>query len=227
MCDPINIGIASLIGSAAATAGSLWTQHSAQQSSDRASAAWRDYQAKQRAAETQRQEDLRLKAEAARTNTLDQMTAAKEQKAQTQEEARLNEAYNAPTQPTAQAGDQLLEGTAQGGDAIKEDFAKKLATASQDARRRISALATINSYGDSFGGLGTRNAETLAAGDQRLNLINNMRQGSLSAYNIAKGVNPINLPNQTDMFGGVASTLAGIAGAGLGKAYRDSQIMKA
>ena len=47
-----------------------------------------------------------------------------------------------------------------------------------------------------------------------------MRQGSLSAYNIAKGINPMQMPNTTDYASGIGSALAGIAGNAWGTALR-------
>lgn len=219
MCDPISIGIASAVGSIASTAGSYMIQQRQMESQNRANEAWRSYQKQQRDAENQRQEALRQKAEAARAEGVDALAPKNQQDAQAAEEARLTEDYSANTSVNEDAGSKLLSGQQLGGQEFQTDVAKRLNTASQDARKRIAALATVQSYGGSFGGLQNRNAEVLAKSDQGINLANNMRQGSLSAYNLAKGVNPPQYGPATDPFGGVAGTLAGIAGKSFGTAF--------
>lgn len=214
MCDPISMTILSV----AATAGSAMIQQRQLESQNKANEAWRQYQQRQREAENQRQDQLRQKAETARQEGVQDIAPDKQKDAQTQEQARLAEDYAANTSVNEDAGSKLLSGQQLGGETFQTDVAKRLNTASQDARKRIAALAAVQSYGGSFGGLQNRNAEVLAKSDQGINLANNMRQGSLAAYNLAKGVNPVKMPAATDPFGGVASTLAGMAGQGFGKA---------
>lgn len=229
MCEPFTIAAVTTLGSLAATAVGSAQQQRAAASQNRANQYWRDYQEKQRKAEQGRQDELRLKAEQARANTVDQMGAEEQGKAQAAEEERLKGIYNQnPTVPqnTDDLQPVLLSGQENGGQVFKDDVASRLAQASVDARKRIGALARINSYGGSFGGLQGRNAEVLGAGDTGINTANNMRQGSLSAYNIAKGINPMQMPNTTDYASGIGSALAGIAGTAWGQSFRAPTIGK-
>jgi hypothetical protein len=220
MCDPFSLGIASAVGSVAATAGSMMMQQKAADSQNRANDAWRNYQKQQREAENQRQEGLRRQAEEARAKGVEEIAPEKQKEAQEVEAQRLSSELQANTSVNeAGVGDKLLSGQQLGGESFQTDVASRLNNASKEARDRIAALAQVQSYGGSFGGLGNRNAEVLAKADQGINLANNQRQGSLSAFNLAKSVNPIQNPTQTDPFGGIASSLAGIAGKGLGTAF--------
>ena len=222
MCEPFTLALLSTAGSLAATGIGAMQQQRAQDSQARANQYWREYQDRQRNAENLRQDELRQKAEAARSQTVENMTPEAQKNAQTAEESRLTDLYT--SQPAVNQADvigALLSGQQNGGQEFQTDIASRIAKASQDARKRIAALATINSYGGSFGGLQNRNAETLAQGDQGINLYNNMRQGSLSAYGAAKAVNPMQMPNQTDYASGVGSALAGIAGTAWGTVARN------
>lgn len=227
MCDPFTTAIVTTVGSLAATGIGMQQQQRAADSQNRANQYWREYQQRQKAAEDQRQEQLRQQAEGARAQTVDQMGQEDQLKAQGAEEARLNEIYNEnPTVDQKDIASTFLSGQENGGQVLKDDVASRLSQASADARKRIGALARINSYGGSFGGLQNRNSEIIGAGDTGINTANNMRQGSLSAYNIAKGVNPMQMPNQTDYASGIGSALAGIAGTSWGKAFAPTPLGK-
>ena len=96
--------------------------------------------------------------------------------------------------------------------------------ATAQARERIQALATANSYGGSFGGLGTTVPITFAQGGNDINLANSIRQGNLKTYGVQQQVQPIQYtvgPGTTAQqsnakaFGSLAGTLAGAAGGKL------------
>lgn len=221
MCDPFTTAVVTTVGSLAATGVGAYTQMKTADSQNKANAAWRQYQQNQREREQARQDQLRQQAEGARSLTVEQMGADKQLADQGKEEARLNEIYNQdPTVNQADINGALLSGQQNGGEVFKSDVASRLAQASVDARKRIAALARVNSYGSSFGGLQNRNSEVLATGDLGINTANNMRQGSLSAFNLAKGINPAQLPNQTDYASGIGSALAGVAGNAWGSYAR-------
>ena len=68
--------------------------------------------------------------------------------------------------------------------------------ATAQARSRIQALATANSYGGSFGGLGTTVPIQFAQGGNDINELNAIRQGNLKTYGVQQQVQPINYTNR-------------------------------
>lgn len=216
MCDPLSLGIVSAVGAVASQAGSYFVQRNAMKRAEDAQATWRAGQARYRAEENARQDELRKQAEGARRETVTDLLPANQQKAQRDEQARLTAELSADSFNPSVADETLLSGGSLGGETFKSDAAGRLAKASADARKRIAALATMGSYGNSFGGVGTRAQEVLARGDQGISLANNMRQGSLSAYGIEKAIQPLQTGTTVDPFGGIASALGGIAGKSFG-----------
>lgn len=214
MCEPLSIGMA--IASVAASGLSYVTQQNAIKKQEEANNQWADYQRKQRLAEGQRQEDLRQKADVARQNTLGEVAPEEQAQVQGDEQNRLAKMFGAdPAQQDysqPEINNMLLSGQAQGGTEFQTDIARRINTASQDARKRIQALATMQSYGDSFGGLGTTNQLKFNEGNNDLKLINNQRQGSLGAYGAAQAVDPVKYGTVSNPWGGIASSLAGAAG---------------
>lgn len=225
MCDPLTIGVVSAVGTAASAGLSYVTQQNAIKRQDAANDQWSQYQRKQKGLEEQRQEQMRQQAEAARQNTLGQVAPDAQQNQQATEEARLTTDLGGDAPATAEAAqaavnNELLSGQAQGGQEFQTDIARRINTATQDARKRIKALATIQSYGGSFGGLGTENALNFGEGNNALKLINNQRQGSLNAYGSAQAVEPVKYATVSNPWGGIAGSLAGIAGNNLGTAFK-------
>jgi|SRR6478752_9043297 len=220
MCEPTTIAVISALGSAAATGMSMKAQQSAVSSQNAANNAWRAYQQDQRQKEGLRQDELRGKAEQARQQGLEELNPQKQQEVRAGEENRLATEIMANTNVNQDVGGQLLAGERSGGEAIQNDFASRMNQASSDARKRLTALAGVQSYGGSFGGMKNYGTEALARSDQGINLANNMRQGSLGAYGLAKGVAPPSQQPVKDPYGGIASSLAGIAGTAFGTAMQ-------
>lgn len=211
---------ASAAVSAGATGVSAYMNNQNINAQNRANDQWRQYQEQQRREEQARQEEQRKNADAARTQTLGDMTADKQMEAQATEEDRLKQIYGEDqSYNNADTNAALLSGQQNGGEAFKADLAERVSKASTEARKRIEALARINSYGGSFGGLANRNAEVLGRGDQYIQLANNIRQGSLSTYGLAKNVAPMQLTPSTDYASGIAGATAGLAGKFAGNAY--------
>ena len=65
--------------------------------------------------------------------------------------------------------------------------------AAQESRKRIAALAAVQSYGGSQYGLTNRANTIFNAAGQDIRLASDMRQGNLAAYNVAKAVEPIKI----------------------------------
>jgi hypothetical protein len=213
----MTLGVVTAIGTVASAGMSYVTQQNAIKKQESANNQWAQWQTQQRQAENVRQEQLRQKAEAARQGTLAEVAPEAQADAQKTEQGRLSKELGGEAPIDAAAAqaavnNELLSGQSQGGTEFQTDIAKRINTATQDARKRIQALATIQSYGGSFGGLGTRNALAFNEGNQNLKMLNNQRQGSLGAYGAAQGVDPVKYATVSNPYGGIASSLAGIAG---------------
>jgi hypothetical protein len=218
MCDPLSLILGGL--SAAASVASSSVQASAVKKQEAANNQWMAMQQQQRRQEEARQEQLRTQAEAARAATVQDMTAENQGTAQQAEQARLNEKLGGNEPPpdanaaTEQAGANaaLLEGRALGGQEFNADMGARISKATADARARIRALAQVQSFGGTKGGLQTRNALELNEGEQGINLANNLRQGSLSAFQAVQAIEPPMMKPVSNPWGGVASALGGMVG---------------
>jgi len=219
MCEPTTIALISAVGSAAATGMSMRVQQQAAKNQNMANNSWRDYQKRQREAEGLRQDELRGKAEMARQQGVQEMDPTRQKENQVQEEQRLTQEILNNTSVNQADPNGLLESSKTGGANIQNEMARRLNVASADARKRLTALAGVQSYGGSFGGMKNYASEALARSDQGINLANNMRQGSLGAYGLAKGVAPPSMQPTSNPYGGIASSLAGIAGTAFGTAF--------
>lgn len=221
MCDPFSLALATTAASLAATGYGLASQQNAINDQNQANQNWRNWQQQQRLLAQQKDEELRRQADAARQGTLDQLGADKQTEAQTAESQRLTDFYDGGNTDvnTASINDALLSGQASGGEEFQTDVAKRLNNAALEARQRIKALADINSYGGSFGGLATRNGLLFEDSGQGIELANNMRRGSLAAYGIAQSVQPQQNAPVVDYASGIGNALAGIAGQQWGNYY--------
>lgn len=180
---------------------------------------WAAYQRQMRALENDRQEAMRKRAESARQGALDEMDPISQTERRETEEARLQEDYRPGTEQVDEANfaDQLLSGQASAGSLFKDDFASRVVESSKSAQERIDALARLQSFGGSFGGLGTTNPIIFDDQGALINLQNEQRRGSLAAYNAEKAVDPIRYnPPSGGGLGGIFSSLLskGAYGAG-------------
>lgn len=141
----------------------------------------------------------------------------KEQGRLSTEYARGTSAAGAPVSDSnIQAGTAAALAGQSGGDKeFRSDLARRLNNAASDARGRINALATMNSYGDSQFGLGN----TVPIGFQQagwdINKFNNFRRGSLSAYGVEKQIEPIQVQHRGSPGASAVKGLGGLLG-GLG-----------
>ncbi|UQD96110.1 hypothetical protein [Bradyrhizobium japonicum] len=220
MCDPMSIiGIGLTIGMAAMQYSAQQEMASKQQA---ANDAWVAYQRREANAENMRQENLRQKAEAAREGSLSELTPEKQTKAQENEQSRLEQVLtpedlaNLAAGKTQSVNDKLLSGQQSMAADVKANVAKSLASAAQEARTRINALAAVQSYGGSQFGLTNRANAIFNASGQDIRLSGDERQGALAAYGVAKQVQPIQYQMTPSPFGGAAGALAGKLGSGLG-----------
>ena len=187
MCDPASLAIASAASTAIGAAGSIAGgigQMNAQKKQANEVAAWQQQQKKAREAEGVRQENLRQEANAARETSVEQLSGDEQAKRQAEEEARLTtylqggDQQATPESTPTSVADAELSGQSQGPEDFRSDLAAKINTATKDARKRMAALATVSSYGDSFGGLGTTNKEILGKSGSAIDMANDLRKGS-------------------------------------------------
>lgn len=219
MCDPLSaIG---LIGSIGGAFMNYSAQQSAMSAQENANAQWVAYQRQQAREETARDEANRQKAQAAQQQTLTDLSAPKQVEAQQNEQGRLTNTLT-PDQlkGTDQqiVGDMLLSGQKNAAPQVTSALGASVTAAAQQARQRIAALATIQSYGGSQFGLQNTVNNALQTGNQAIDLASNYRRGDLAAYGVAKQVEPLKFQPVNSPFGSIASSLGGLAGKGLGNA---------
>lgn len=227
MCDPISmIGLALSVGMAYANYAAQEDMANQQQA---ANDSWVDYQRRQAAQFQKRDEDLRRNAEAARSTSLEELSPDKQKAAQENEQARLNETLSSEDIANLEKGDpntlasKLLSGQEGAGDYAKTNIQAQIQQAAIDARKRIQALAAVQSYGGSQFGLTNRANTILNASGQDIRLAGNERAGSLAAYNVAKAVEPIKIVQHGGQsLGAGAGVGAQMAGSGLGNAMAAS-----
>lgn len=221
MCEPISLSTAITLASTAASLGAAGVGYmQAQDLQGKQNAAneqWIAFQKRIRADEDARQESMRQKADAARMQTLDTQGADVQQQTQTKEASRLEADMAQGTSQEKSVNDLLLSGQRSGGANFQADVGQRISQASQAARKRMAALANIQSYGNSFGGLGTENALNFARGDELIGLQNNMRNGSLRTFGVEQSVEPVRYTAGGNLAGSLATSLGSIAGAGWGR----------
>jgi hypothetical protein len=221
MCDPLTI--ASLAIGAAGTAANTIGRAGAQKKQEAEFNNWKAYQDKARAAEKQRQDQFQQEATAAQQKGLQDISADNQKKVQSEEEARLAGLYTGggdvqasadPAVPTSTA-DAALTGQRGGGEVFQTDMARRLSDATASAKQRLGALAKINSFGGSFGGLGTVNPINQAAAGSGIDFANEYRRGSMGAYSTEKNVQPVQI-SYSNPIADIAQSFLGAGMAGVG-----------
>ena len=173
--------------------------------------------------ENARQDQLRSEAIKSQQKGVEDLSSDSQKAAQAAEATRLESALageeaTAPGANTAQAtADAAITGGGYGGDVYQEDFAKQLSDAMASAKDRTKALATMQSYGDSFGGLGVRNPILLGEAGAGIDEANFKRRGSLSAYGTEQAVDPMQI-SYSNPIADIASSFLGVGMQGVGTA---------
>lgn len=217
MCDPMSA--IALVGAVASAGFSYMQQEDLMSHQQQANQEWVAYQRQKSQQEWQRQEEARQRAEAARQGTLEKVTPEAQKEAQTKEQQRLTQditPQDMVDQHPELIGDKLLSGQKGGAQSIQTNIGDQITQASRDARARIAALATLQSYGGSQFGLQNRAQDLFNQSGQDIRLQGDIRQGSLGAYGVEKNVEPIRYQASPSMAGGIAGALSGIAGKGIG-----------
>ena len=214
------MGIIGAIGSAASAFASMSAQQDAMNKQNQANEQWAAYQRRERAEANQREEQARQQAEQARQATLDQVTADKQKEAQQTEQERVKKDItptDIPLDPNQQApvADQLMAGLKGADPRITQDLTQRINSAAVQARQRIANLATIQSYGNSQFGLQNRAQDLFNKSGQGIRLQNDIRSGNLAALGVAQQVEPLRYTATPSAWGGIASSLASVAGKGI------------
>jgi hypothetical protein len=227
MCDPVSI-----IGLGFSIGMSMYNMQQQQDMASQQNAAndqWVAYQRRQSQEYLKRDEQLRLNAEAARSGSLEELAAPKQTAAQEDEAARLTKALTPEELANQAEGDPnalasaMFSGQQNGSEEMKTAIQGHIQQAAIEARKRIAALANVQSYGGSQYGLTNRANSIFNAAGQDIRLAGNERAGGLSAYNVAKAVEPIKISQYSGgAAGGLAQAGAQIAGQGLGNALATS-----
>ena len=230
MCDPL--AIIPLVGAVASAGASMYEGSQAaaglqatQDAQNKANNEWVAYQKQIHDQQAQAEEQERSKATSAQQSTLTKVGPDAQKAAQTTEAERLNTLYTKPGAGTSQdpsnPSNLLLSGENTGNQNFMDSLTTQVNQATAQARGRIQALATANSYGGSFGGLGTTTPITFAQGGNDINLANSIRQGNLKTYGVQQQVQPLQYTvgpgtvaqqGMAKSLGSLAGTLAGAAG---------------
>lgn len=228
MCTPVALGViaaVSAVGSAAAAGVQYENSQSLQKSQNDANAQWVAYQENLARQAGQASDAARTDATTAQEKTLQNFDPANQTAIQQQEQQRLNTLYTDPSQasgepvdPNSVAQNDLLSGESSGNQTFMNSLTSQVNNATQQARGRIAALATVGSYGNSFGGLNTQNQLALQQGGNAIQLANAKRQADISAFGTGQQVQPLNYtfgPN-AQLTQSLGSALGGIAGDAAG-----------
>jgi hypothetical protein len=222
MCDPL---VGGLIAGAAslASAGVSYSEAEATQSAQQnANDQWVAEQQAYRKNFLDQDSALRDTANTARESTLNQINPANVKSNINTEQARLNTQFtgggNPDYSPVTASGAAISGGAAD--TTTKNDLAKQVNQATAAARSRISSLATAQSYGGSQFGFGTSAPLALQSGSQQIGLASAERGNIAQTYGVEQQIQPLHYimgPN-AGLAGTLASSLASVAGKGLGYA---------
>ncbi len=212
MCLPM--AALSAVAGLAGTALQVGMQMNASKKQEQANNDWANYQRQQRLQESSRQDAARMQADAARVEGLKEVAPEAMVQTQANEATRLNQELQQPVD-NINVSDALLSGQQRGSQVFNDALGAKLADATSKARDRIKALASLQAFGGSSGGLEMATQNALQKTGNKIDLANNIRSGSLSAYGSAKAVNPVQYfgaGQGASMIGGLSNALVGYAG---------------
>jgi hypothetical protein len=230
MCDPL---VGGLIAGAASLGSAAYSANEAQQVQSAQTQANDQWVAEQQAFRKNfldQDTALRNTANTARENTLNQISPTNVKANQQTEQQRLDTQFTggggqpAGYSPVTASGAAISGGAAD--TTTKSDLASQVNQATAAARSRISALATAQSYGGSQFGFGTSVPLALQSGSQQIGLASAERGNLAQTYGVEQQIQPLHYimgPN-AGLAGSVASSLASVAGKGLGYAGAQSTL---
>ena len=225
MCDPTVLAIGSTVAGLAGTAVSSIQQSNAADQQKKAYDDWAAQQHANRVAAEQKDEQDRQQAQTAQQQGLQDVNAKSQTADQTAEQARLNDYLQGKSaastesnpSPVTAVSDARLSGQ-QGGDQVfQSDLSSKLDQASADSKKRIAALATVGSYGGSFGGLDNSVSEAFAKSGGGIDEANDFRKGDMAVYGTQQNVNPLQYTFNPGPLPGASSAALQYGTQGVGK----------
>jgi hypothetical protein len=200
LCDPTVIAIGSTVAGLAGSAVEYMGQQDALAQQKKSYDDWAAEQSANRRKAAAKDEADRQQADVARQQGLQDVSAESQKTAQGDEQARLDaylQGQGEASNPTGEAptaiSDTRLSGQ-QGGDAsdpFNADLSAKLDQASADSKKRVAALATVGSYGGSYGGLDNTVSQAFQKSGQGIDLANDFRRGDMSVYGTQTAINPL------------------------------------
>ena len=173
------------------------------------------------------------RAAAAKANAADEVARQKSQAALNTSQDALSQQSQTANQQAAQTSltNQMLTGTPaasdsnvqvlgqpQGGSdtSVTSDMASRVTDAARQAQGRIKALAGLTSYGGGYGDMGAAANSSLADSAEQIKLQGDIRNGITQTLGVTQQIQPIQYAQGSNLAGSLASSLAGIAGKGLG-----------
>jgi hypothetical protein len=227
MCDPLTLSLASTAIGAVGTIGAGRAQAQAQQKQADNVRRWQQEQKRFRNQERQRQDEYRTQADAAREEGVEAISADEQKRRQSEEEARLSSYLTGQDQSAVQesgaapvsVADKTLTRPGTGEDTFQNDIAKKINEATVGARQRMQALARVQSFGNSWGGLGTENPLLQQKAGSGIDKFNEFRRGSMGAFGAEQAIDPVQVTYQPSPLAGLFSTALSFGTQGLGKAF--------
>jgi hypothetical protein len=221
MCTPL--AAIGLVASAASAGLNYMSQQSMANAQERSNAEWAAMQTRQRHAEQARQDEAREKANLSRMGANEKIDPRNLEKDRAAEEARLTQNYEA-LNPMTGAPQEGVAFTPQGvgnSEAFKTALGNRMTQATQDAKRRIAALASMQSYGgETMGGMLSKAGDYLSSSERDINLQGNIRQGSLGAFGLEQKIDPVRYTTNpsAQLVGSLAGAVANAAGGAYGTA---------
>lgn len=189
MCDPVTAGLMA-VSTALSAAGGMVSANAQKAQINQQNAFQRQMMDRNRAMreeELRRQEEMRRRQEGIVNENNQNYTAAarEDQLAKSQANIEKNvDDLKADVATETSAVPSLIENAAAGNVVAEEDYAKRLAGAAADSRKRIQALARLGAYDMAAGNRAMASDENSG----RLNLIGNMRKGSLDVSGVELGL---------------------------------------
>jgi hypothetical protein len=226
MCDPTVLAIGSTVaGLAGSAANYLGEQQAAEQQKEEYDR-WSQQQSENRKKAAIKDEEDRKMADAARTQGLTDVSAGSQKDAQSAEADRLNKYLSGQTDasnptdagaPTSVTDTRLSSGQSNSSDAFNTDLSTKLASADAAAKKRVAALATVGSYGGSFGGLDQHVSDAFQKSGEGIDLANDFRKGDMAVYGTQQNVDPLTYTYTKSPLADLSKQALNFGGQGLGK----------
>ena len=224
MCDPTVLAIGSTVAGLAGSAVSSIQQSNAADQQNKAYNDWAAQQHANRVAAAQKDEQDRQIASTAQQQGLQDVSAKSQSADQTAEQSRLssylqgNQPASTETNAPTAASDASLGGAVGSDDKVfANDLSTKLDKASADSKQRINALATVGSYGGSFGGLDNSVSQAFSKAGGGIDMANDFRKGDMAVYGTQQAVNPLQYTYDPGPLPALSSAALQYGTQGLGK----------